>query len=82
MNIYSLTKNTIFAFSLIICSQLTQADELINEPPQEMFDACKDKQTGEKCSYYDAAKGNLKGICTKDSRVILCYPDEPKPKKE
>lgn len=51
------------------------------EPPQEMFDACKDKKVGDHCSFTNQFNRTISGICTKDSRIILCFPEEPKKKE-
>ncbi|MBN9287965.1 MAG: hypothetical protein BGO43_00460 [Gammaproteobacteria bacterium 39-13] len=74
-----LTKLSLFAFSLFIAFNLWAEES--KEPPQEMFDACKDKNAGDRCSYTNERYQTISGICTKDSRVILCYPDEPKKKE-
>ncbi len=49
-----------------------------NIPPQEIFDACVNKDIGESCSYTDNLNKTMNGKCVKDSRVVVCIP-EPEP---
>ncbi len=51
-------------------------------PPQEIYDACLNKEIGDKCSYIDNLKKTVSGQCIKDTRVIVCIPQEEPPKKE
>ncbi len=67
----------IFTFCLSYNSAYALEKEM-TEPPQEMLDACKDNQIGDACSYTDHLSKKVTGRCTKDSRVVLCYPEESK----
>ncbi len=80
MKIDIFIKYAFFIFTLCISYQsayATQEKEMA-EPPQEMLDACKDMQIGDKCSFTDKFSKKISGLCTKDSRVVLCYPEEAK----
>lgn len=79
----SFQKPLIFVLSLFIYCQCSQAESSKEgaEPPQEMYDACKNKNVGETCDYFDEHSHKQNGICTKDARVVLCYPEEPKKKE-
>ncbi len=78
MKINTLKKNTILIFSIFIFFQNCFAEEKGSEPPQEMVDACKEMQVGDKCSYTDQSSKKISGSCIKDGRVVICYPEETK----
>lgn len=78
LKINTLKKNTMLIFSILVFSPYCIADEKGTEPPQEMVDACKEMQIGDKCSYNDESSKKISGSCIKDGRVVICYPEEPK----
>ncbi|MGD9592170.1 MAG: hypothetical protein AB7V32_06585 [Candidatus Berkiella sp.] len=68
--------NIIIIPSVIAQKQKQEQEQQI--PPQEIYDACVNKEVDEPCSYIDDKSKTLKGKCVKDSRVIVCIP-EPEP---
>jgi hypothetical protein len=58
-----------------------QKEEVQKQPSQEMVEACKTLNVGDKCSYLDDSSHKFSGSCIQDPRAKLCFP-ETEPKKE